>query len=126
MEFPLSKREKRLFKEIVEAFRQHNNSIMVDNESEFIESKEIMDFLLEKGFVRQTERKYLAQNYSFIQKPTYVLQTDLDTIMSWFKDQDRKANRLSRREWTIAIVSAIVGALIGLIPSFIDMYGYMR
>ena len=84
MEFPLSKRERQLLKEIKEAFHQHNNSIMIDNEAEFIESKEIMDLLVEKGFVYQTERRYVAKNYAITHKPTYVLLTDFERVMSCF------------------------------------------
>lgn len=115
MEFPLSKRERQLLKEIKEAFHQHNNSIMIDNEAEFIESKEIMDLLVEKGFVYQTERRYVAKNYAITHKPTYVLLTDFERVMSWIEDQDTKAKRPSQREWKIAIFSSMFSAITGLI-----------
>lgn len=101
--------------EIKEAFNQHNNSIMIDNEAEFIESKEIMDLLVEKGFVYQTESRYVAKNYAITHKPTYVLLTDFKRVMSWIEDQDTKAKRPSQREWKIAIFSSVFSAITGLI-----------
>ena len=40
-------------------------------------------------------------------------------IKDWLDEMIKESKRLSRREWTIAIVSAVIGAAIGLIPTII-------
>ena len=39
-----------------------------------------------------------------------------DKIEVWHKDRMREEKKLSFREWRIAIVSAVIGAIIGLLP----------
>lgn len=41
------------------------------------------------------------------------------------KIRDKQAKKLSRREWRIAIASAIIGALVGLIPTALQWLGYV-
>ena len=116
VDFPLSKREKKLLKEIEEEFKKYN-PMMVENEAEFIESKEIMQLLVEKGYVEEFIT-HIPKGFSVVAKTAYRLLVDFSVVNNWVKDQDMKAKRLSNREWIIAIVSAIIGALIGWIPSF--------
>ena len=40
----------------------------------------------------------------------------------WLKAGTKKEKQLSRREWNIAITSAIIEAIIGLIPTFISFF----
>lgn len=55
----------------------------------------------------------------------YYCIGSFDAFNSWLSDQEKKVKKLSRREWKIAIVSAVVGALIGLIPTIISVLGGM-
>lgn len=41
------------------------------------------------------------------------------------KRRDKQAKKLSHREWRIAITSAIIGALVGLIPTALQWLGYV-
>lgn len=116
MDFPLSKREKKLLEEVELAFKQHN-PMMVDNESEFIECKDIMDMLIGQGFVKQGLVHYRENNYSIEYKPSFRLLTDFTVVKSWVKDQEDKAKRVSKREWKIAIFSALVGLITGILSS---------
>lgn len=49
----------------------------------------------------------------------YLKQAELDGFGDWLDEMIKESNRMSRREWTIAIVSAAIGAAIGLIPTII-------
>ena len=121
MEFPLSKREIRILKEIETKFNANpNNLYIVNNSGEFAAHKEIMELLEQSGFVKENSVRVQGENNVVKLKQSYTLLTDFSEVNSWIKDQNAKAKRLSRREGIIAIVSAIIGALIGLIPSFVD------
>ena len=49
----------------------------------------------------------------------YLKQAELDGFGDWLDEMIKESNRMSRREWTIAIVSDAIGAAIGLIPTII-------
>ena len=49
----------------------------------------------------------------------YLKEAELDGFGDWLDEMIKESKRLSRREWTIAIVSAVIGAAIGLIPTII-------
>lgn len=49
----------------------------------------------------------------------YLKEAELDGFGDWLDEMIKESNRMSRREWTIAIVSAAIGAAIGLIPTII-------
>lgn len=114
-----------LLKEIEEAFGK-NNPITVDNEAEFIDSKEIMELLVKRDYIAESSRKVL-KGYSMVDKPVYTLQVDFSIINSWINDQNMKAKRPSRREWKIAVFSsffsAVTGFVIGILTSdkFLDL-----
>ena len=49
----------------------------------------------------------------------YLKEAELDGFGDWLDEMIKESKRLSRRECTIAIVSAVIGAAIGLIPTII-------
>lgn len=56
-------------------------------------------------------------------EPVYVLTGITQKGKTYFelkKKHEKEKRKLSRREWRIAIISAIIGALVGLIPSIIQ------
>lgn len=121
MEFPLSKREMQILKEIETKFNANPNKLyIVNNSEEFAVHKEMMVLLEQRGFVKEQSVRVQGENYAIMRKQSYTLLTNFSEVNSWIKDQNAKAKRPSRREWIIAVVSAIIGALIGLIPSFIN------
>jgi hypothetical protein len=77
--------------------------------------------LIENGFINGVNSTTLSDL-----EPQYVLRNITQKGKMYFelkKEVEKEQNRLSRREWKIAILSATVGALIGLIPTFISMLG---
>lgn len=63
------------------------------------------------------EEKILSK-MCYDNKVSYTLVGDLQVFMFKIESEDKKAHKLSRREWIIAIVSAIIGALLGKLPIF--------
>lgn len=49
----------------------------------------------------------------------YLKMAEWDGFEDWLDEMIKESKRLSRREWKIAIVSAVIGAAIGLIPTII-------
>ena len=108
MEFPLSKREWKLYNELKESF-----SVQRDLEvytSAFNKYDEWLSFLAENDVLFEIR---------FDGGAIFRCESSFDDFEEWLNDQDRKAKRLKSREWKIAIVSAVIGALIGLIPSIV-------
>lgn len=68
------------------------------------------------------ERKYVmvlnADNENW-----YFKAAEWDGFEEWLNEVIREEKHLSRREWTIGIVCAIVGALVGLIPYIASLLG---
>lgn len=81
------------------------------------------DDLLRSVFKELRENGYI--NVQWAGDIPYYLSVTVDG-KNYFENKKKakkEAARLTRREWKIAIVSAVVGALIGLIPWFVTLMG---
>lgn len=75
--------------------------------------------LIEKQYVSGLEFTTLQDS-----EPCYVFTGVRQKGKSYFEMKDKyekEQKRLSRREWKIAIISAVIGAIIGLIPTIIQL-----
>lgn len=110
LETPLSKREWSLYKELKQKLKD-NNSLEFDLAT-YHKYEDWLILLKDKGVIWEVfaDGAYLCGTAS-----------EFDEFEAWIKDLDKKSKKLNRRDWTIAIVSAIIGALIGLIPSIIQL-----
>ena len=63
-------------------------------------------------------RNYILDASTLCEK-RYIKAAEWDGFEDWLNEMIKESNRMSRREWTIAIVSAAIGAVIGLIPTII-------
>lgn len=52
----------------------------------------------------------------------YRVMADLNGFEDWLNEEIKDAKRITRREWIVGIVSAIIGAAIGLIPFVVSMF----
>ncbi len=106
----------------------------LDNESE-----ELLRFLMHKtqgenihGTAMQNlvEKKYVAGIDATTMEdlePLYVFTGVLQKGKAYFEMKEKyekEQKKLSHREWKIAIISAAVGAIIGLIPTIIQLLIY--
>ena len=79
-----------------------------------------IEYLIINGYVSGASARTLSDT-----EPLYILTGITQKGKSYFerkKKYEKEKRKLSRREWCIAIISAIVGALIGLIPSIIQWF----
>lgn len=77
-----------------------------------------IEYLVNQGYVNGHDCRTLSD-----MEPKYVLIDITQKGKTYFelKSKYEKAEkRLSHREWKIAIISALIGAIIGLIPSIIE------
>ena len=51
----------------------------------------------------------------------YRKMEDFDGFEDWLNEEIKVAKRVTRREWAIGIVCAIIGAAIGLIPYIVSL-----
>lgn len=105
----LSKLQMAQYKEIVNLFDAKTN-ITLDTK-DAIRMKETLAILEMLGYIRKIE---IPGGVIFIKLGNF---SDFD---AWHKDRVREEKSLSHREWRIAIVSVVVGAVIGLMPFVID------
>ena len=47
---------------------------------------------------------------------------DFDGFEDWLNEEIRDAKRVTRREWAIGIICAVIGAVIGLIPYIVSFF----
>ena len=47
---------------------------------------------------------------------------DFDGFEDWLNGEIKDAKRITRREWSIGIVCAVIGAAIGLIPYILTLF----
>lgn len=121
MDFPLSKSEKRQLKELEDAFSECNPLQFEDDDS-YLEIQDLILLLIERQYIEEIEYQEL-NGYSFKDKIGYKLKCNFDIINDWVADQERKAKKKTRREWKIAIISGVIGAVIGLTPTFLQLLG---
>lgn len=79
---------------------------------------EAIEYLVEKKYVSGISSKTLSDI-----KPRYILTGVTQKGKSYFelkKKYEKEQRKITRREWIIAIVSALIGAAIGLIPTIIS------
>ena len=109
MELPLSRRERKLYKELKQLFLSQKDQAL--DSYTYHKYEEWLILLTQKGVLWhvKADGAYL-----------YQCEGHFEDFEEWIKDQDKKARQLNSREWKIAIVSAIIGALIGLIPTVIN------
>lgn len=112
MDFPLSKSEKNSLKEFEQMFSEKKTITPSNYDRQ--KYRDIIDLMIEQK---------LLMKRCYDNEVSYTLVGDLQLFLSDIKEQDKKARKLSRREWKIAIISSIIGACIGLIPTIITLLG---
>ena len=118
--FPLSKREKKQINELENAFKEYN-PLQFETASDYLEVKDMLNLMIEQGYVETIEYPDF-EGFSQVTKTGYKLIGNIETFNAWLHDKEKKAKKITRREWRIAIVSAIIGAAIGLIPFIVSLF----
>ena len=104
----LSKLQMEQYKEIVKRFADKRSINF--NDVDAVRMAETLAILCHLGYIRKID---IDGGNMFIKIGEFK---DFD---AWHKDRVREERQLSRREWRIAIVSAAIGAFIGLLPTII-------
>ena len=97
VKFPLSKREKVQLKEIQNAFSSTSSfGISNDEKSRLLDA---LSLLIERNIIVDLE---------IDNRNAYRLIGSFDEFWNWVADQEKKAKKLNRREYLIAIFSAFL------------------
>lgn len=105
----LTKRQYKQYQEIKAAFEKQQ--IIGISDSDNVRLKEVLLLLEMLGYIKSIE----IDNTN-----AYRLIGNFKDFKAWHKDMVREARKITKREWRIAIISAIVGAIIGLIPTIVS------
>ena len=65
------------------------------------------------------EERGVIQRVNTWGRTIYTIVGDMDAFEQWVKAENKKARKLSRREWRIAITAAVIGSAVGLLPTVI-------
>ena len=106
MRFPLSKEELHFIDCIREKF--NGKSQIALEEREVQEWQDILAIMSERGTIRIVKT---------ISETDCLLTGDIEIFQSWISNENKKVKRITRREWNIAIVSAIISATLTVILS---------
>ncbi len=109
MTFPLSKEERKVLSNLKEKL----------SSSPFFTDKELQ---LYKDALSLMEEEGLVQLRDSFGRKAYVIVGDMAVFDQWVKNQNKKAKKLSRREWRVAVTAAIIGAVIGYLLSLIRIF----
>ena len=105
----LSKLQMEQYKEIVKLFADKQSINL--NDVDAVRMAETLAILCHLGYIRKIN---IDGGNMFMKIGEFK---DFD---AWHKDRVREERQLSRREWRIAIISALVGGFVGLIPFVIS------
>lgn len=72
--------------------------------------------------LHQLEERQYIQNMRIDNGNFYIRTVEWSIIDEWFNAKNKEDKRSSRREWMIAIISAIIGAVLGQIPFIISLF----
>ena len=81
------------------------------SDEEALRYQDVLELLQERGYI---------MNLRVDGANLYTKRAEWDGFQDWLK-QHKTSRSLSRREWLIAIVSAAIGALLGQIPTIINL-----
>ena len=82
------------------------------SDEEALRYQDVLELLQERGYI---------MNLRVDGANLYTQRAEWDGFQDWLKQQIKTSRSLSRREWLIAIVSAGIGALLGQIPTIINL-----
>ena len=72
-----------------------------------------------KDMISLMEERGVIQRVNTWGRTIYTIVGDMDAFEQWVKAENKKARKLSRREWRIAITAAVIGSAVGLLPTVI-------
>lgn len=82
----------------------------------FLKYQDVFDLLKSRGYITITDTSTILRNIYLVRK-----KCELGDFESWLKEHIKESNRMKRRDWKIAIVSGVIGAVIGLIPWIVGL-----
>lgn len=101
MIFPMSKKEKDDLLRVKELSKGKVLLQLSDVENQ--ELKDILELLVERDVLLPC-----STNHTNL----YKIDGSFEIFENWAKDRDEKARKFKQREWSIAIISAVVGACV--------------
>lgn len=101
MAVTLSAREKKQWEEIKALVSKDSLRLSLDDHARM---KPVLDLLEAQEYIKGLD---VAGGY------VYIATGNFDDFDDWLMDEEKKAKLLNFREWAIAIVSALIGAVIG-------------
>lgn len=102
MAVTLSSREKKQWEEI-KTLAQNNDCLCLDD-ADAIRMKRVLDLLQEQGYIK---------NLDVDGTNMFLILGNFQDFDDWLTDQEKQSKLLNLREWAIAIISALIGAVIG-------------
>ena len=95
------------YKKLKELAGSENSFSLSDEDT--LRYQDVLELLKERKYVMVLNADFKAAEW--------------DGFEEWLNEVIREEKHLSRREWTIGIVCAIIGALVGLIPYIASLLG---
>lgn len=82
------------------------------SDADALRNQDILYLLEERGYLH---------DFNVDGANLYRKLEDFDGFEDWLNEEIRDAKRVTRREWAIGIVCAIIGASVGLIPYIVSL-----
>ena len=112
MSFPLTNEEMKSIQEIKKKFEKSQTAYFTQ-----LEYQKWQDML----YLMQT--RDLIRSSNTLSGMQFSLLGDFSIFEKWVCQENKKAKEMKRREWRIAIISAIIGAIGSHLPTIIQWIG---
>jgi len=90
-----------------------NNRDLRLSDEDALRYQDVLQLLQMRGYILDLE----VDNVNW-----YRQMADWDGFEDWLKDEIKESKQMGRREWRIAIISAVIGAAVGLIPYIVSLF----
>lgn len=98
------------YREVQKLWGDKNDMFFTDED--VLRYQDVLQLMESRGYIRDMQ----VDNCNF-----YVKMAAWDGFEDWLKEEIKESKRMSRREWRIAIGSAVIGAAVGLIPYIVSL-----
>ncbi len=93
-----------------------NNRIQI-REEDFLKYQDILNLLKVRGYIVVIDTSTLSGTSYLL-----VKNANFSDFYIWLKQEIKNEKKVKKREWIIAIISACIGAVIGLIPWLVSLF----
>lgn len=110
--FPLTKHDKKLFKEFEQYMTERSQEISIEvSDTDYDKYSEIIETMQEKDAIYLIEMDY----------GRFIQERSMNSFKVWLLNEDKKSRIPGKREWRIALSTFFLSAIVSIITTLITI-----